>query len=177
MDLLRTLLVRNIVINTISASILVPGKVRWVLLRLYGIDIARADVRPRCFFGGSRVRIGAGAYVNTGVFFDGQDTITIGPRVHLGMQAMILTGGHAIGGPGQRAAGLEPAPVVVGEGAWVGARAVLMPGVTVGGGAVVAAGAVVTEDVPADTVCAGVPARVVRTLAVPHFGLPSAERG
>lgn len=164
MELLRTLVVRNLLINTLGASILVPGKLRWVLLRFYGVDIARADVRPRCFFGGRRVRIGAGAYVNTGVFFDGQAPITIGPRVHLGMQAMILTGGHAIGSPGQRAAGLEPAPVVVGEGAWIGARAVLMPGVTVGPGAVVAAGAVVTEDVAPNTVCGGVPARVLREL-------------
>ena len=61
-------------------------------------------------------------------------------------------------------------PVIVGEGAWLAAGAVVLKGVTIGARAVVGAGAVVTEDVPEDSVAAGNPARVVRRLA----GAPAA---
>jgi acetyltransferase-like isoleucine patch superfamily enzyme len=64
----------------------------------------------------------------------------------------------------RRYAGLEALPVTIGAGVWVGARAMIMPGVTIGDGAVIAAGAVVTKDVPPNTLVAGVPARIVREL-------------
>ncbi len=165
--MLRQFLLRDLLLNTFSASILVPGRLRWLVLRLYGVRIARAAVRPRCFFGGNRVTIGAGAYVNTGVFFDGTDEIVIGTKVHLGMQSMILTGGHALGPPACRAGDLAPAPVTVGDGAWIGARAILMPGVTVGEGAVVAAGAVVTRSCEPGGLYGGVPAELLRSLDRP----------
>ena len=57
-----------------------------------------------------------------------------------------------------------PAPIHVGENVWIGSHATILPGVTIGENAIVAAGAVVTKDVPADTVVAGVPARPIRKL-------------
>jgi maltose O-acetyltransferase len=77
---------------------------------------------------------------------------------------MILTRRHHLGSPARRYAKLEALPVTIGAGVWVGARAMILPGVTIGDGAVIAAGAVVTKDVPANTVVAGVPATVVREL-------------
>jgi maltose O-acetyltransferase len=56
-------------------------------------------------------------------------------------------------------------PVTIGNGAWLGARCTILPGVNVGEGAIVAAGAVVTHDVPANTMVAGVPARAIRDLS------------
>ena len=55
-------------------------------------------------------------------------------------------------------------PVVVGKGVWIGSHATILPGVTIGEGAVVAAGAVVARDVPARTVVAGVPAKVIKNI-------------
>lgn len=162
--MLQQFLLRDLLLNTFSASVLVPGRLRWLVLRFYGVRIARAAVRPRCFFGGNQVRIGAGSYVNTGVFFDGSAQISIGTRVHLGMQAMILTGGHEVGPASCRAGDIVPAPVTIGDGAWIGARAVLMPGVTVGEGAVVAAGAVVTRSCEPGGLYGGVPARKLKSL-------------
>lgn len=63
--------------------------------------------------------------------------------------------------------GVRRVPVHVGRNAWIGRNAVIMPGVTIGAHAVVAAGAVVTRDVPAHSVVGGVPARVLRTLDIP----------
>lgn len=162
--MLRRLILRDLVVNTIAASVLVPLRLRWLALRAYGIRIERAAVREGCFFGGNRVVIAAGAYVNAGVLFDGHDEIRVGPRVHVGMQAMILTGGHDIGPPECRAGDIVPGPVTIEEGAWIGARVILMPGVTIGAGAVIAAGAVVTRSCEANGVYGGVPARKLRSL-------------
>ena len=57
---------------------------------------------------------------------------------------------------------LEPAPIRVGNDVWIGANATVLPGVTVGDGAVIAAGAVVTRDVPPMTVVGGVPAKIIK---------------
>ena len=151
-------------VNTIAASVLVPIRLRWLALRAYGVRVDRAAVREGCFFGSERVRIAAGAYVNAGVLFDGSDEITIGPRVHIGMKAMILTGGHHIGPSTRRAGDIDSAPVTIEEGAWIGAGAIVMPGVTVGRGVVIAAGAVVTQSCEAVGLYGGVPARRIREL-------------
>lgn len=156
--------VRDILVNAITASIAMPRHLRWLCLRLWGVDVQRASVGARCYFGGNRVRIGAGAYVNTGVFFDGSAPIEIGRKVHLGMGSMLLTGGHRVGPADCRAGEIVPAPVCVGDGSWIGARAVVMPGVTIGAGTIVAAGSVVTESCEPDAMYAGVPARKVRSL-------------
>ena len=59
---------------------------------------------------------------------------------------------------------MHPAPVVIGKNVWLGASVTVVPGVTIGDNAVIAAGAVVTKDVPANTIAAGVPAKVIREL-------------
>lgn len=112
-----------------------------------------------------RLRIGQGCWLNTGCFLELEDTITLGDRVALGQQVMILTVTHDIGEPEQRASPvLVRRPVTIGDGAWLGARSTILPGITVGAGAVVAASAVVNRDVPPNTLVAGVPARVIRQL-------------
>lgn len=59
---------------------------------------------------------------------------------------------------------LFPAPIHIGRNVWIGANATVLPGVTIGDHAVIAAGAVVTKDVPANTVVGGVPAKVIRMM-------------
>ncbi|GAA1822190.1 acyltransferase [Microlunatus capsulatus] len=155
---------RDALVNTWGASVLTPRHLRWALLKAYGVRLERASVGARCWFGSRDVTIGRSAYVNRGVFFDGIGPIRVGKRVHLGMEVMILTGSHSIGGPDCRAGALSAAPVVIEDGAWIGARAVLMPGAVVGRGSVVAAGSVVTGTCDPDTLYAGVPARKIRVL-------------
>lgn len=90
--------------------------------------------------------------------------VTIGSRVRIGHDVLLLTIDHEIGPAESRCADNLACPIQIGDGAWLSSRCVLLPGVSVGAGAVVAAGAVVTHDVPPNTLVAGVPARVIRSL-------------
>ncbi len=110
------------------------------------------------------LRTGKECWINVQTFLELHAPVTLGDRAGLGQQSMILTQRHHLGSPARRYAELEALPVTIGAGVWVGARAMILPGVTIGDGAVIAAGAVVTKDVPANTVVAGVPAAVVREL-------------
>ncbi len=75
----------------------------------------------------------------------------------------IVTAGHPVS-PAERRNGITMAPVVIGNNVWIGAAATILPGVSIGDNAVIAAGAVVSRNVPADTMAAGVPARVLKQL-------------
>lgn len=154
----------DVVVNRLSTGMFVGAGLRRRLLRLAGLDIGRARIRHGCFFGSADVRIRDDTFVNIGCFFDGVAAIDIGAGCDLGMQVMVLTGGHRPGTAARRAGPLQPGPVAIGDGSWIGARVLLLPGVTIGEGCVVAAGAVVTEDCAAHGVYAGVPARRVRDL-------------
>jgi len=111
-----------------------------------------------------RLRIGERTYVNIGCFLELQDEIIIGDGVAIGHDVMFLTSSHAIGRGDRRAGATTTAPITVESGVWIGARTVILPGVTLGAGSVVAAGSIVNNDVDADTLVGGVPAKVVRSL-------------
>lgn len=126
------------------------GSLLWDLPRMGGTG----DVR-------GRLSIGEHTVVNISCFFDLNDAISIGHHVGVGHEVMVLTTTHRMG-PSQRRNGPTfTAPVRIADGAWIGARSTILPGITVGEGAVVAAGAVVVRDVPPNTLVGGVPARVI----------------
>lgn len=113
---------------------------------------------------GSNVHVGERFYCNFDCVFLDTAPIRIGDRVMLGPGVHIYTPCHPLQ-KDDRASGREFAkPVNIGNDVWIGGRAVICPGVTIGDGAVIAAGAVVTRDVPPDTVVAGNPARPIRTI-------------
>lgn len=157
-------LVFGVVVNVIARSPAMHARVRRRLMRLAGARIGASTISSGCFFGSAKVEVGDRSFVNVGAFFDGLAPITIGDDVHIAMQTMILTGSHEIGGPDRRAGHLVGTSVTIGHGAWIGARAVILPGVSVGAGAVIAAGAVVTASCEPDALYAGVPARLIRRL-------------
>jgi acetyltransferase-like isoleucine patch superfamily enzyme len=89
--------------------------------------------------------------------------ITIGDEVFIGPRVSLITSGHPVD-PAFRRRQIVAAPIVIERGVWICAGATLLHGVTVGEDSVVAAGAVVTRDVPAGVVVGGVPARVLRSV-------------
>jgi acetyltransferase-like isoleucine patch superfamily enzyme len=150
---------------------LIPDNVgiraRVAVLRAIGWDIG-----PRTLLAGTprfrgpgriqdRLQIGADNLINIGCVFELHDQITTGERVSLGHEVLFLTTSHHVGRPTRRAGPSVRGPIVIGAGAWIGARSVILPGVTVGEGAVVAAASVVTNDVNPHTLVAGAPASVL----------------
>lgn len=111
---------------------------------------------------GSNIRIGSNSFANTGcVFLDGAP-ITIGDGVNIASGVQLITADHPRD-PALRARDVEMAkPVTIGDTVWIGAGAIVLPGITIGEGATVGAGSVVTRDVPANVVAAGNPCRLIR---------------
>ena len=99
--------------------------------------------------------------LNVRCVFELNETVTIGERVSIGHEVLFLTTSHLIGGREQRAGKLVSGRITVGDGAWIGARSIVLPGVHIGAGAVVAAGAVVQQDVPVNSLVGGAPARPI----------------
>ncbi len=111
---------------------------------------------------GKNIRIGKGVFINAGCQFQDQGGITIGDYALIGPKTVIATLNHDM--QPEKRANLHPAPVRIGSRVWIGANCTVLPGVTIGDGAVVAAGAVVTKDVAPNTVVGGVPARTIKTI-------------
>lgn len=108
---------------------------------------------------GFNIHLADGVYINAGCVILDSAPVQIGPRSLLGPGVHIYCADHDRDRR-ERAAGMERAlPVVVGTEVWIGGGAILLPGVTVGDGAIVGAGSVVTRDVPPETRVAGNPAR------------------
>lgn len=115
---------------------------------------------------GKNIFVGKRVFINFGCHFQDQGGIYIGDDVLIGSQVVLATINHGLE-PERRRDNL-PASIHIGNNVWIGAHATILPGVTIGDHAVVAAGAVVTRDVAPKTVVAGVPARVVKR--VPEQG-------
>ena len=111
---------------------------------------------------GRNIRVDKRVFINSGCCFQDQGGIELGDGCLIGHQVVIATLNHDLD-PNKRGS-MIPAKVTLGKNVWVGAHATILPGVTIGDNSVVAAGAVVTKDVPANCVAAGVPARVVKRL-------------
>jgi maltose O-acetyltransferase len=159
---------RRGLINTIAASHLTPPAVRHRLLRWYGVTIGTAAVfRAGFYLDNLGLTIGDGTFINSGCYFEGRSPIAIGSRCDIGMEVMFCTSTHIPGGPERRAGTPTSAPITVGDGCWIGARATLLPGVSVAPGCVVAAGAVVASDTLRDGLYGGVPAVRLRDLGAP----------
>jgi maltose O-acetyltransferase len=136
------------------------------LLRgLLGRVGADAWIEPPFFCDyGTNLFVGDRFYANTGCIVLDSAPVSIGDRVLFGPGVQLLAATHPLEAE-LRAQGLEYAePISLGDDVWLGGAAVVLPGVTIGDRAVVGAGSVVTRDVAADTVVAGNPARVIRSL-------------
>jgi maltose O-acetyltransferase len=125
---------------------------------------AGVTIRSGCRIRYGRLSVGRGCYVNFGVTFDDTASILLEDNVVIAFESVIVTGSHELGDGRRRAGSALPAPVRIGSGSWLGARVIVLPGVTIGPGCVIAAGSVVASECAEHVLYAGTPARRLRDL-------------
>lgn len=172
-EVLRHVRLRFTVVNLVCG--LLPGftasTIRTRLYRLTGIQIgpgvsflSKISVTGSSANPCRNLTIGEGSIISA-VQFNLEGPITIGRNVTVNHFVRIYTAKHEIGTSKRRfSPAFEVLPVHIGDGCWIAASALIMPGVTIGEGTVVSAGSVVTRDMPPNVLVAGVPAVVVKSL-------------
>lgn len=141
-----------------------PDEIREIMSRLTGeqIDSSFRLFPPFYTDFGKNTHIGKDVFINSGCHFQDQGGIEIGDGTMIGHNVVLATINHDLD-PAQNRKN-HYAPIKIGDHVWIGSNATVLPGVSIGEWSVVAAGAVVTRDVPSYTVAGGVPAKRIRTV-------------
>ena len=141
-----------------------PEELREIMGRLIGKKVDRSFRMFPPFYTdfGKNITIGKDVFINSGCHFQDQGGIEIGDGALIGHNVVLATINHDLNPKGNRKN--HYAPIRIGAHVWIGSNATILPGVTIGDWAVVAAGAVVARDVPAMTVVGGVPAKVLKVI-------------
>lgn len=137
-------------------------QVRAILSELMGFEIDASTIIKLPFYTdfGQFTRLGKNVFINFGCSFMDRGGITIEDNALIGPNVQLITENHAMEPELRRY--VYGKPIVIKKNAWLGAGATVLPGVTIGENAVVAAGAVVTSDVPDNAVVGGVPAKMIK---------------
>jgi maltose O-acetyltransferase len=114
------------------------------------------------FYNPSQVMVGRDVYIAYGCWFMAGETLRVGDEVIFGPYCVVVSSDHSRHGRSYRYGSMRAAPTRIGDGCWLAAHVTVTSGVTIGSGSLVAAGAVVVGDVPADAMVGGVPARIIR---------------
>ncbi|WP_296611999.1 sugar O-acetyltransferase [Sphingomonas sp.] len=140
-------------------------EIRAVFSDLIGrrVDDSFVLIPPFYTANGRDIRVGRNVFINQNCTIYDLGGVDIGDDVLIGPNVSIITTGHPLE-PSRRRDGVTAAPIVIERNVWIAAGATIIGGVTVGENSVVAAGAVVTKDVPPNSLVAGVPAKVIRLL-------------
>ena len=141
-----------------------PDEIRALLSRLFGreVDPSLRVFPPFYTDFGKNIHVGRGVFINACCHFQDHGGVTIGDDCQIGHNVVFATLNHGLAPEDRKTT--FPAPIILGRNVWIGSNATILQGVTIGDNAIVAAGAVVTRDVPADTVVGGVPAKTIRMI-------------
>jgi acetyltransferase-like isoleucine patch superfamily enzyme len=142
------------------------AEIRALFSELIGkkVDESFLLVPPFYATGGDEIRIGRNVFVNQNCTFYDLGGLNIADDVMIGPNVSLITSGHPLA-PSQRRAATIGSPILIERNVWIAAGATIIGGVTVGENSVVAAGSVVTKDVPPNTLVGGNPARVIRSIS------------
>lgn len=159
-------------VNAVLGSTLVPRVIRGLGYRAVGVRTSTSNIFPGLVIGGRlrNLTIGRMTFMNRDCFIECVGPVVIGDGCQFGPQVTILTSHHERNRDGTVSRRAVGRPVVIGDRVWLGARCVVVPGVTIGDDVAIAAGAVVVKDCPEPGLYAGVPARWVSPTVVSTVG-------
>lgn len=142
------------------------GCIREYMYRLIGIKMGKnSAIHAKCYVSGKNITIGNHSYLNKECIIDAcHGRISIGNNVGVAYRCQLLTTNHDYSDGNKRTGKVSGADIVIEDGCWIGAGAIILPGVTIKNGAVVAAGSVVTKDCEENCLYAGNPARKIKEL-------------
>lgn len=148
----------------LNTSYHTPDEVRVLLSELLGYTVPSSlRVFPPLYADfGKNIIVGEGVFINACCHFQDHGGVCIGDGCQIGHNVVFATLNHGLSPEDRKTT--YPATIVLGKNVWVGSNATILQGVTIGDNAVVAAGAVVTKDVAANTVVGGVPARFIKNI-------------
>lgn len=137
-------------------------EVRDLLSELFGYEVPQSlRVFPPLYADfGKNIKVGEDVFINACCHFQDYGGVTIGDGCQIGHNVVFATLNHGLAPEDRKST--YPSPIVLGNNVWVGSNATILQGVTIGDNAVIAAGAVVTKDVAANTVVGGVPAKIIK---------------
>lgn len=145
-----------------------PEELRKLMSELTGEDIDETFglFPPFSTDCGKNIHIGKHVFINAGCRFQDQGGIFLQDGVLIGHNVVLATLNHAM--QSKCRCDMIPASIRIGKNVWIGSNATILPGVTIGDNSIIGAGAVVTKDIPANVVAAGVPAKVIRKIEAEH---------
>ena len=143
-----------------------PDEVRGLLSELFGYRVPESlRVFPPFYADfGKNITVGEGVFINACCHFQDHGGVIIGDGCQIGHNVVFATLNHGLA-PEERHT-TYPAPIVLGKNVWIGSNATILQGVTIGDNVVIGAGAVVTRDLEANTVAAGVPAQFIKSIVL-----------
>ena len=139
-----------------------PDEINALMSELIGEPVEVGLFPPFYTDCGKNIHLGKGVFINAGCKFQDQGGIFISDGALIGHNTVLATLNHGLLPEGRH--DLIPKPIHIGRNVWIGSNSTILSGVTIGDNAVVAAGAVVTKDVPENTVVGGVPAKKLKTI-------------
>ena len=142
------------------------GFKRWLLNRVHGISVGKGTrvVGPIKVYG--TLSVGVDTWIGHDFSVEGNGFVSIGNNCDIAPFVKCLTGSHSIGDHGRRAGKGVTKGITIGNGSWIGANSLILPGIRIEDGVIVAAGALVTKDVDGDCLVGGVPAKTIKVLPV-----------
>ena len=145
-----------------------PYTIRDFIYKFVGIDYNNAEIRSNVMITNpDKIKMGKDCFINHNVSFllgGAAQGVIIGDNVYIGPNTIITTVTHVLGSADKRAGENNYLPITIENGVWIGASCTILPGVKIGKGSVIAAGAVVTDDVPENVLIGGVPAKIIKQL-------------
>lgn len=154
----------NLFINGFLMSYIVPPTIRRFLLNVLGCEMGGV-IHGHSILLSTKLKMGTHSYINRNCLIDNaEETISIGNNVSIACRVAIHTTNHDYSNSERRGGMMCPKPVTIKDGCWIGSNVIILPGAIVENGCVIAAGSVVNGICEANSVYAGVPAKLIKRL-------------